>query len=1271
MKPRQRRIWIAVISVFFTLFVILPLAAIGIIKWFVLPPEKLTPIVLHYVKPLVNGQVEIDRIELKFWNTFPKIGLELTGGQVISYACKDSLSLATGQTALSDTLLSFSRASVTVDALDYVRKNRVTVERLVLEDPFFYGLIDEEGRMNWNVTWPSEDDEAEDGEGSPVPFIDLQRLGVRNGHFIYEDRPGGLYAETAGFNLRMRNKLRRGNLNIDIKTGFESLIFDSPAYTLENDLSLRFESKVDFYRGRVEFADAKLLLNDLPFSTDGSVEKVDDNLMLDIVFGMKVENLAELLGFVPDEYFRNRKKITTRGSLSLEGRIDGLLGDNSSPDIRLLALLDKGALKTKGSAHGIERLDAEVGLYLNGNHPDSSVINFRKLDMEGTNTSFTATARISQALTNPYVDATVRGRIDFEGMLQDIINPDSFTVKGALDADIEAQFRLWELTDGDLSRLNAAGRFNVDRMFLADRASGMSLYAGGLRFEADTTRQQSRFLTDDDLISARLTVDTVSIRYGREINTRLGRLDMQAKTSRSFDTTSVVPVTTNIRVANLRARLPDSVWVAARDIIVAGGIKASDSDRKKGVFAGAIKVDTLKYFDVPGRTRLLMQGSTFNVQMMPLRDAMRRQRVMAAGSAAGDSTTRPVREPGALRNRPAAGRLPEDARTGGGGRGESPAGGGPAPGDVAGSSTAVAAAGGNTSSPLATGAQPPPRQGAGRGQAAGSAAAGSGRTETGIVRNWEIKGNVKFETMRMATGMFPLPISMTQTTLAFDTDKINLSNARMKVGRSDLLLNGEINNIRRAILRGEVIKGNLSLVSDYVDCNQLMRAINRSVLMAEEGTVDSVADEEAVVEAWEAEGISGEDELDEGGLFLVPANLDLVLRANVRKVDFEDVVMENIDGEIIVRNQSVNLRRLKMDSNVGSGNVTMVYTAREREKATAAFELELENIIVERLIDMFPSIDSLVPMLRSFEGVLDCQMTAMCELDSMMNVVLPSLNTACYLSGENMVLMDGETFAEISKKLMFKNKERNQIDYISVDLHINDNKVEVFPFLVELDRYKLAVGGVHNLDMTFDYHVSVLKSPVPFKLGIDITGDLDNFKFRIVKCKYKQLFKAAREEELQDTRMNLRASIRESIAASLRANAPELGSGYTQERIRSRRPETAVTDMDEDDDADPEAFEEEGYVSEITETAEPAAGESVGEGGSPARSRRGADGADTPRGDNPGEGEPEAGITGSGTPEPDAGVSETTATRLPDGDADGFPGRNSAPESSDSAGTES
>ena len=60
------------------------------------------------------------------------------------------------------------------------------------------------------------------------------------------------------------------------------------------------------------------------------------------------------------------------------------------------------------------------------------------------------------------------------------------------------------------------------------------------------------------------------------------------------------------------------------------------------------------------------------------------------------------------------------------------------------------------------------------------------------------------------------------------------------------------------------------------------------------------------------------------------------------------------------------------------------------------------------------------------------------------------------------------------------------IDSIAVDLAIHITRSRYSHSWWRWTGIKVAVGGTHNLDMTFDYHLSVLKSPVPFKLGIDI-----------------------------------------------------------------------------------------------------------------------------------------------------------------------------------------
>ena len=46
-----------------------------------------------------------------------------------------------------------------------------------------------------------------------------------------------------------------------------------------------------------------------------------------------------------------------------------------------------------------------------------------------------------------------------------------------------------------------------------------------------------------------------------------------------------------------------------------------------------------------------------------------------------------------------------------------------------------------------------------------------------------------------------------------------------------------------------------------------------------------------------------------------------------------------------------------MSSNIGSGDLTMVYTTKTDQEATMGFELSLDDILVERLISLFPDID--------------------------------------------------------------------------------------------------------------------------------------------------------------------------------------------------------------------------------------------------------------------------------------------------------------------------
>ena len=365
---------------------------------------------------------------------------------------------------------------------------------------------------------------------------------------------------------------------------------------------------------------------------------------------------------------------------------------------------------------------------------------------------------------------------------------------------------------------------------------------------------------------------------------------------------------------------------------------------------------------------------------------------------------------------------------------------------------------------------------------------------------WMPKGIVGFNRLRFRTPEFGLPIRMSKTAVTVDGPKITLKNASVRIGRSNMTATGDMMGVYRAMTKGEKLTAHLSLTSDLIDCNQLINSLSFP-----EDTTEVLTDSVP----------------SEMKLFVIPRNIDFELQTDLKKVIFEKMLFENVHGAVDIKNQAIHLEDLSIRALDADMKAEMVYKAGSPRGGYAGFDFKIRNINIAKLVDFVPALDTIVPMLRSFKGRVMFDVAADARLDSAMNIRIPTLRSAIHIKGDSLVLMDGETFAEISKMLMFKNKKENVFDSISVNVTVHDGNVTVYPFLVEIDRYKAAVGGEQGLDMNFNYHISILKSPLPFKAGVNISGNLDKMKFRIGKAKYKDAVTPAAVHRVDSTRMNM------------------------------------------------------------------------------------------------------------------------------------------------------
>lgn len=391
-------------------------------------------------------------------------------------------------------------------------------------------------------------------------------------------------------------------------------------------------------------------------------------------------------------------------------------------------------------------------------------------------------------------------------------------------------------------------------------------------------------------------------------------------------------------------------------------------------------------------------------------------------------------------------------------------------------------------------------------------------------RKWTFNGSIDMDDGILLTPYFPLENKVENVSGRVSDREIRLDNLTLRSGGSDLSMKGSISGIRRAMNGRGVIDLNLDVTSEQIKADELMAAYSSGSHFAESGSgkdFGSGLSEEQYLDELKSESIGpGETEL-----LVIPGNVNAKIRLEGNDIDYSNLCIDWFESVIAMKDRTLQITNTVATSNLGDIYFEGFYSTRSKNDISAGFDLNMASITADKVLALFPAVDTLMPMLKSFKGQLDCEMAATSQLDTAMNFILPSVSGILSIKGSDLSLEGDEGLDKLAKVLMFKDRKMGKIADMSVQGVIKDNLLEVFPFVMEVDRYVLAMNGIQNFDQSFKYHISVLRSPVPFRFGINLSGNFDDWKYKIGKAKYKNVNVPVFSQELKDMQTNLVRSI--------------------------------------------------------------------------------------------------------------------------------------------------
>ena len=378
----------------------------------------------------------------------------------------------------------------------------------------------------------------------------------------------------------------------------------------------------------------------------------------------------------------------------------------------------------------------------------------------------------------------------------------------------------------------------------------------------------------------------------------------------------------------------------------------------------------------------------------------------------------------------------------------------------------------------------------------------------------------------------PEPIYIPSIEFAYSNKAMNIANSRIELGNSDLNIKGNVRHIGGWFRHKKILEGELDIVSDHCDANQLMAWFSADEETSQESEAES---QESKAESQEELTSTPEqntpDSTKEMEPFMVPLDVDLALNTNLKEVEIFNQVAKDLKGGIFMQEGNLILDEVGFVCRAAKLQLTAMYRSPRRNHLYLGMDYHMVDVDIDELLTMIPNLEEMVPMLSSFKGAAEFHLAAETYLNSQYQPKMSTLRGAASLTGKDLVVLDGETFDKISKLLLFSKKTENKIDSINAELTIYKNQIDVYPLCVQMDNYMVALGGRHNTNMTFDYDINVLS---PIYLGVKISGSMDDLQIKLAKCKFAQDFKPHWYQKVDNQSRELRERIKQSMEKNVR-----------------------------------------------------------------------------------------------------------------------------------------
>lgn len=299
----------------------------------------------------------------------------------------------------------------------------------------------------------------------------------------------------------------------------------------------------------------------------------------------------------------------------------------------------------------------------------------------------------------------------------------------------------------------------------------------------------------------------------------------------------------------------------------------------------------------------------------------------------------------------------------------------------------------------------------------------------------------------------------------FQANKMVFNELATTIGETSLNGSGTVNNAWDYIFQDAILGGKLKLSSPYINLDDFMQ--------------------ESAVATSSSSGSSSSESV---AVIPVPQNINMLVDMNAGKVKYTDMTLEDVAGDLIVKDGQVVIQDGKMKLLGGAMDFSGAYDTSEPGEPGFRFHYDMQSLRFNKAFQFLNTFKQLAPIAEYINGQFNSDLVVTGKLGNDLYPLLNTINAEGFLQTKDASLASIQPLQKLGNALNVQElKERINLAGIKSWFKIENGTVAVEPFKIRIAGIPMQISGRHGLDMNMDYSI---QAAVPREMidGNIVTG---------------------------------------------------------------------------------------------------------------------------------------------------------------------------------------